>query len=32
MGDLVCENLDQWKAEGTVKTPVPECRALNAAG
>lgn len=29
MGDLVCENLDQWKASGSVKTPVPECRDLN---
>jgi lactate dehydrogenase-like 2-hydroxyacid dehydrogenase len=31
MGDLVCENLDQWKSEGTVRTPVPECQALNAS-
>ncbi len=31
MGDLVCDNLDQWKANGTVRTPVPECRDLNAA-
>ncbi|MEM7719051.1 MAG: 2-hydroxyacid dehydrogenase [Pseudomonadota bacterium] len=29
MGDLVCDNLDQWKASGGVKTPVPECQALN---
>ncbi|MEO0917848.1 MAG: NAD(P)-dependent oxidoreductase, partial [Pseudomonadota bacterium] len=29
MGDLVCDNLDQWKATGSVKTPVPECRDLN---
>lgn len=29
MGDLVCENLDLWLAEGRVVTPVPECRALN---
>ena len=29
MGDLVCDNLDQWKADGTVKTPVPECVELN---
>lgn len=32
MGDLVCENLDQWKANGTVKTPVPECQDMNATG
>ena len=29
MGDLVCDNLDRWLAEGRVVTPVPECRALN---
>ncbi len=29
MGDLVCDNLDQWARDGTVKTPVPECRHLN---
>jgi len=29
MGDLVCDNLDQWKDTGVVKTPVPECRDLN---
>jgi lactate dehydrogenase-like 2-hydroxyacid dehydrogenase len=29
MGDLVCDNLDQWVSDGTVKTPVPECRDLN---
>ncbi len=29
MGDLVCDNLDQWAADGTVKTPVPECADLN---
>lgn len=28
MGDLVCENLSQWLAHGTVKSPVPECRDL----
>ncbi|MEL7149870.1 MAG: 2-hydroxyacid dehydrogenase [Pseudomonadota bacterium] len=29
MGDLVCDNLDQWKDTGAVKTPVPECKDLN---
>ncbi len=29
MGDLVCDNLDQWTSNGTVKTPVPECAGLN---
>ena len=29
MGDLVCDNLDQWKSHGRVKTPVPECAELN---
>jgi lactate dehydrogenase-like 2-hydroxyacid dehydrogenase len=29
MGDLVCDNLDRWLAEGRIVTPVPECRALN---
>ena len=28
MGDLVVENLMQWLKDGTVKTPVPECRHL----
>ncbi len=28
MGDLVCDNLSQWLSNGTLKTPVPECRAL----
>ncbi len=28
MGDLVVENLRQWLRDGTVKTPVPECRDL----
>ncbi|WP_298431375.1 2-hydroxyacid dehydrogenase [uncultured Jannaschia sp.] len=28
MGDLVVENLTQWLADGTVSTPVPECRDL----
>lgn len=32
MGDLVCENLDQWKAQGVVRAPVPECWELNRAG
>ncbi|MEM9343523.1 MAG: 2-hydroxyacid dehydrogenase [Pseudomonadota bacterium] len=29
MGDLTVDNLLQFLADGTVKTPVPECRALN---
>ncbi|WP_179379489.1 2-hydroxyacid dehydrogenase [Jannaschia marina] len=28
MGDLVVENLRQWLKDGSVKTPVPECRHL----
>jgi lactate dehydrogenase-like 2-hydroxyacid dehydrogenase len=28
MGDLVCDNLDRFLADGTVLTPVPECRHL----
>lgn len=28
MGDLVVENLTQWLSDGTVRTPVPECRHL----
>lgn len=28
MGDLVCDNLSQWLSDGSVKTPVPECRDL----
>ena len=28
MGDLVCKNLEQWAQDGTVVTPVPECRHL----
>ena len=28
MGDLVVENLTQWLKDGSVRTPVPECRAL----
>ena len=28
MGDLVCKNLEQWVQDGTVVTPVPECRHL----
>ncbi len=31
MGDLVCDNVDQWLAGKTVKTPVPECWDLNAS-
>ncbi len=29
MGDLVCDNLDQWLKDGRVVTPVPECKFLN---
>ena len=29
MGDLVCDNLDAWLADGRVVTPVPECLHLN---
>ena len=29
MGDLVCDNLDRWLAEGRVVAAVPECAALN---
>lgn len=29
MGDLVCDNLDAWLADGKVVTPVPECLHLN---
>lgn len=29
MGALVCENLEQWVAYGTVKACVPECQHLN---
>lgn len=28
MGDLVCDNLSQWLKDGTLKTPVPECKGL----
>jgi lactate dehydrogenase-like 2-hydroxyacid dehydrogenase len=28
MGDLTCQNLTQWRKEGTTVTPVPECKAL----
>ena len=28
MADLVVENLRQWLRDGTVRTPVPECRHL----
>jgi lactate dehydrogenase-like 2-hydroxyacid dehydrogenase len=28
MGDLVCANLERFLADGTVLTPVPECRHL----
>ena len=30
MGDLVCDNLDQWRKNGRAVTPVPECKHLNA--
>ena len=29
MGDLVCDNLDNWLKTGEVLKPVPECRDLN---
>jgi lactate dehydrogenase-like 2-hydroxyacid dehydrogenase len=29
MGALVCENLEQWLADGTIKACVPECQHLN---
>ena len=29
MGDLVCDNLDRWLAEGRVVAAVPECADLN---
>ncbi|MBM2577852.1 2-hydroxyacid dehydrogenase [Jannaschia sp. Os4] len=29
MGDLVVRNLTRWLDDGTVETPVPECRSLN---
>jgi lactate dehydrogenase-like 2-hydroxyacid dehydrogenase len=29
MGDLTCDNLSRFLKDGTVLTPVPECRALN---
>ena len=29
MGDLVCDNLDQWLVDGRGVTPVPECQHLN---
>ena len=28
MGALTVDNLLQWKADGSVKTPVPECAHL----
>jgi lactate dehydrogenase-like 2-hydroxyacid dehydrogenase len=28
MGDLTCDNLDQFLRDGTVLTPVPECRHM----
>lgn len=28
MGDLTVDNLLQWKSDGTLKTPVPECAHL----
>lgn len=30
MGDLACDNLVQFLKDGTVLTPVPECREMNA--
>ena len=32
MGDLVCDNLSQYLKDGTLLTPVPECRHLNEPG
>ena len=29
MGNLVCDNLDEWRATGRVRTPVAECKFLN---
>jgi lactate dehydrogenase-like 2-hydroxyacid dehydrogenase len=29
MGALVCENLEQWAGDGTIKACVPECQHLN---
>ncbi|MEM8803111.1 MAG: 2-hydroxyacid dehydrogenase [Pseudomonadota bacterium] len=29
MGDLVCDNLDNWLKSGAVLKPVPECKDLN---
>ncbi|SLN54000.1 Glyoxylate/hydroxypyruvate reductase B [Pseudoruegeria aquimaris] len=29
MGDLTCDNLSRFLKDGTVLTPVPECKALN---
>lgn len=29
MGDLTCANLSQFLKDGTVQTPIPECRHLN---
>lgn len=29
MGDLVCENLLTWLRDGSLKTPVPECRGMS---
>ncbi|MEM7491100.1 MAG: 2-hydroxyacid dehydrogenase, partial [Pseudomonadota bacterium] len=28
MGDLTVRNLTRWLEDGTVETPVPECRHL----
>lgn len=28
MGDLVCDNLAHWLKDGTLLTPVPECKGL----
>ena len=29
MGNLVCDNLDDWRTTGRVRTPVAECKSLN---
>ena len=30
MGDLVCDNLSQFLADGSLVTPVPECAHIQA--
>ena len=30
MGDLVCENLEQFLRDGTMRTPVPECKHIKS--